>query len=267
MYALFLFFFSQCTRPFTAIVTTTSPGKKTKIQQRGARKKKKSLAIPRWATHRWPFLCASQFSHFFLQFSVCCFQGFLSSFLFWFFGTRSPWIFAIMETNVGLLNLSIGLPKVAKAGKEIFIGLGRTGVCFYSFATAYANLILKEESTESVLSTVCSAAGLRVPLYVLATHLNFQFISCFSLPNRRKANWLDPPRQTMNCARPKINLRQKISQLFVQYLPPPRSTAPSPASALFALSHCKIFPEPGETFKLKVHRILAAVPCALGKCS
>lgn len=29
--------------------------------------------------------------------------------------TRSPWIFAIMETNVGLLNLSIGLPKVAKA--------------------------------------------------------------------------------------------------------------------------------------------------------
>lgn len=136
---LSFFFFSQCTRPFTAIVTTTPPGEKTKIQQRGARKKKKSLAIPRWATHRWPFLCASQFSHFFLQFSVCCFQVFLSSFLFWFFGTRSPWIFAIMETNVGLLNLSIGLPKVAKAGKEIFIGLGRTGVCFYSFATAYAD--------------------------------------------------------------------------------------------------------------------------------
>lgn len=64
-----------------------------------------------------------------------------------------------METNVGLLNLSIGLPKVAKAGKQIFMGLGRTGVCFYSFATAYADLILKEESTESVLSTVCSAAG------------------------------------------------------------------------------------------------------------
>lgn len=194
--------------------------KKQKYSNAGQEKKKKSLAIPRWATHRWPFLCASQFSHFFLQFSVCCFQVFLSSFLFWFFGTRSPWIFAIMETNVGLLNLSIGLPKVAKAGQQIFMGLGRTGVCFYSFATAYANLILKEESTESVLSTVCSAAGLRVPLYVLATHLNFQFISCFSLPNRRKANWLDPPRQTMNCARPKINLRQKISQLFVQYHAP-----------------------------------------------
>lgn len=199
---------------------------------------------------------------------MCCFQVFLSSFLFWFFGTRLPWIFAIMETNVGLLNLSIGLPKVAKAGKEIFIGLGRTGVCFYSFATAYADLILKEEPTESVLSIVCSAAGLRVPLYVLATHLNFQFISCFSLPNRRKANWFDPPRQTMNCARPKINLRQKISQLFVQYHgPSQRPPSACTASALFALSHCKIFPEPGETFKLKVHRILAAVPCALGKCS
>lgn len=61
-----------------------------------------------------------------------------------------------METNVGLLNLSIGLPKVAKAGKEIFIGLGRTEVCFYSFATAYADLILKEESTESVLSSLHS---------------------------------------------------------------------------------------------------------------
>lgn len=64
------------------------------------------------------------------------FSGFsLRFFVFWFFGTRSPWIFAIMETNVGLLNLSIGLPKVAKAGKEIFMGLGRW-VCFYSFATA-----------------------------------------------------------------------------------------------------------------------------------
>lgn len=46
-----LSFFSQCTRPFTAIVTTTPPGEKTKIQQRGQEKKKKSLAIPRWATH------------------------------------------------------------------------------------------------------------------------------------------------------------------------------------------------------------------------
>lgn len=53
------------------------------------------------------------------------FSGFSLLFLFWFFGTRSPWIFAIMETNVGLLNLSIGLAKVAKAGKEIFMGLGR----------------------------------------------------------------------------------------------------------------------------------------------
>lgn len=55
---------------------------------------------------------------------MCCSQVFLF-FLFWFFGIRSPWIFAIMETNVGLLNLSIGLAKVAKAGKEIFMGLGR----------------------------------------------------------------------------------------------------------------------------------------------
>lgn len=90
----------------------------------GQEKKKKSLAIPRWATHRWPFLCASQFSHFFSAIFRVLFSGF-SLFLFWFFGIRSPWIFAIMETNVGLLNLSIGLAKVAKAGKEIFMGLGR----------------------------------------------------------------------------------------------------------------------------------------------
>lgn len=37
------FFFSQCTRPFTAIVTTTPPGEKTKIQQRGARKKEEII--------------------------------------------------------------------------------------------------------------------------------------------------------------------------------------------------------------------------------
>lgn len=125
----------------------------------GQEKKKKSLAIPRWATHRWPFLCASQFSHFFSAIFRVLFSGF-SLFLFWFFGIRSPWIFAIMETNVGLLNLSIGLAKVAKAGKEIFMGLGRW-VCFYSFATAgwaelYADLMLKGKSTESVLSSAQS---------------------------------------------------------------------------------------------------------------
>lgn len=154
---LSFFFFSQCTRPFTAIVTTTPPGEKTKIQQRGARKKEEIIGNSTLGHASMAlFMRFAVFTFFSAIFRVL-FSGFsLSSFLFWFFGTRSPWIFAIMETNVGFLNLSIGLPKVAKAGKQIFMGLGRTGVCFYSFATAYADLILKDESTESVLSSLHS---------------------------------------------------------------------------------------------------------------
>lgn len=117
-------FFAQCTRPFTAIVTTTPPGEKTKIQ-RGKKKRRNHWQFHAGPRIDGPFYALRSFHIFFSAIFRVLFSGFSLLFLFWFFGTRSPWIFAIMETNVGLLNSSIGLAKVAKAGKEIFMGLGR----------------------------------------------------------------------------------------------------------------------------------------------
>lgn len=80
---LSFFFFSQCTRPFTAIVTTTPPGEKTKIQQTRGKKKRRN----HWQFHAGPridgpFYALRSFHIFFCNFPCVVFRFF--SLLFYF---------------------------------------------------------------------------------------------------------------------------------------------------------------------------------------
>lgn len=77
------FFFSQCTRPFTAIVTTTPPGEKTKIQQRGARKKEEIIGNSTLGHASMAlFMRFAVFTFFFCNFPCVVFRFF--SLLFYF---------------------------------------------------------------------------------------------------------------------------------------------------------------------------------------